>query len=224
MAFYLNEAQALVICAVTRTSIAAHVRGEIIKVFMLWRAGRLHEVPTNRRLVPAERRALRQILENADVVLAPRCVRYGRNDAGELHLAAEPFNEDSAVPYLLAPITFGILDTLSEFEAHDGREPDDDAEVVCEDEGAQFDGEPSLGSINPDPDLSQVQWGIGNAGGDDLELAVEANLGRRRSRPREDYLDGRGYFMGENAVAKAQAARRIREIVGAPQSNLRPVI
>lgn len=39
--FHLNEGQALVICALSRTTLAAQVRRALIEVFMAWRRGAL---------------------------------------------------------------------------------------------------------------------------------------------------------------------------------------
>lgn len=43
--YYLNEGQALVICALSRTPAAAQLRKAIIEVFMAWRAGTLEPAP-----------------------------------------------------------------------------------------------------------------------------------------------------------------------------------
>lgn len=39
--FFLNEGQALVVCSLSRTSLAAQVRRALIEVFMAWRRGAL---------------------------------------------------------------------------------------------------------------------------------------------------------------------------------------
>lgn len=51
-AYYLNEGQALVICALSRTAKAAQVRKALIDVFMAYRAGKLVHVKEHRRRLP----------------------------------------------------------------------------------------------------------------------------------------------------------------------------
>lgn len=51
-AYYLNEGQALVICALSRTEKAAQVRKLLIDVFLAWRTGKLVEVKEHRRRYP----------------------------------------------------------------------------------------------------------------------------------------------------------------------------
>ena len=53
-AYYLNEGQALVICALSRTSKAAQVRKALIDVFMAYRAGKLVHVKEHRRKLPTK--------------------------------------------------------------------------------------------------------------------------------------------------------------------------
>ena len=67
-AYYLNEGQALVICALSRTEKAAEVRKQLIDVFRAYRAGFLQ--PADHKPVPvvAHRRRLpTRILAKADV-------------------------------------------------------------------------------------------------------------------------------------------------------------
>lgn len=52
-AYWLNEGQALVICALSRTEKAAQVRKILIDVFMAWREGKLVHVREHRRKLPA---------------------------------------------------------------------------------------------------------------------------------------------------------------------------
>ncbi|MCH4543121.1 hypothetical protein [Ochrobactrum sp. A-1] len=54
-AYYLNEGQALVICALSRTPKAAQIRKLIIDVFMDWRQGKLVHVKEHNRRPPAPR-------------------------------------------------------------------------------------------------------------------------------------------------------------------------
>ena len=54
-AYWLNEGQALVICALSRTPIAAKVRHALIEVFQAYRAGKLVHVVEHRRRPPAKR-------------------------------------------------------------------------------------------------------------------------------------------------------------------------
>lgn len=51
-AYYLNEGQALVICALSRTDKAAQVRKALIDVFMAYRKGKLVHVNEHRRRLP----------------------------------------------------------------------------------------------------------------------------------------------------------------------------
>lgn len=51
-AYYLNEGQALVICALSRTAKAAQVRKQLIDVFMAYRAGKVVQVAEHRRRLP----------------------------------------------------------------------------------------------------------------------------------------------------------------------------
>lgn len=51
-AYYLNEGQALVICALSRTEKAAAVRKMLIDVFMAYRQGKIVEVRAHRRRPP----------------------------------------------------------------------------------------------------------------------------------------------------------------------------
>jgi hypothetical protein len=51
-AYYLNEGQALVICALSRTEKAAQVRKLLIDVFMAYRQGKLVHVKEHRRRLP----------------------------------------------------------------------------------------------------------------------------------------------------------------------------
>ncbi len=52
-AYYLNEGQALVLCALSRTPKAAQVRKALIDVFMAYRSGKLVHVKEHRRKLPA---------------------------------------------------------------------------------------------------------------------------------------------------------------------------
>lgn len=54
-AYYLNEDQALVICALSRTPKAAQIRKLIIDVFMDWRQDKLVHVKEHNRRPPAPR-------------------------------------------------------------------------------------------------------------------------------------------------------------------------
>jgi hypothetical protein len=56
-AFYLNEGQALVICALSRTEKAAEIRKLIIDVFMAWRRGKTVDVKEHYRRPPAPKAA-----------------------------------------------------------------------------------------------------------------------------------------------------------------------
>lgn len=51
-AYYLNEGQALVICALSRTDKAAQVRKLLIDVFMAYRQGKIVQVKEHRRRLP----------------------------------------------------------------------------------------------------------------------------------------------------------------------------
>lgn len=55
-AYYLNEGQALVICALSRTLQAAQVRKALIDVFMAYRAGKVVQVAEHRRRLPSRSR------------------------------------------------------------------------------------------------------------------------------------------------------------------------
>ncbi|MER8924304.1 hypothetical protein [Mesorhizobium sp. M0859] len=55
-AYYLNEGQALVICALSRTLQAAQVRKALIDVFMAYRAGKVVHVAEHRRRLPSRSR------------------------------------------------------------------------------------------------------------------------------------------------------------------------
>lgn len=52
-AYYLNEGQALVICALSRTPKAAEVRKLLIDVFMAWRRGKTVDVKQHYRRPPS---------------------------------------------------------------------------------------------------------------------------------------------------------------------------
>lgn len=54
-AYYLNEGQALVLCALSRTPKAAEVRKALIDLFMAYRAGKTVEVKQHRRKPPTTR-------------------------------------------------------------------------------------------------------------------------------------------------------------------------
>lgn len=56
-AYYLNEGQALVICALSRTPAAARVRRALIEVFMAFRRGEIVHVREHHRKLPTRRRA-----------------------------------------------------------------------------------------------------------------------------------------------------------------------
>lgn len=56
-AYYLNEGQALVICALSRTPKAAEVRKALIDVFMAYRTGKLVHVQEHRRRLPSRHRS-----------------------------------------------------------------------------------------------------------------------------------------------------------------------
>lgn len=51
-AYYLNEAQALLICMFSRTPAAADVRRQVIEVFMAWRTGKIVPVRSHARRPP----------------------------------------------------------------------------------------------------------------------------------------------------------------------------
>ncbi|MGA1831631.1 hypothetical protein [Rhizobium wenxiniae] len=57
-AYYLNEGQALVICALSRTHKAAQVRKMLIDVFMAYRQGKLVHVQEHHRRKPSQRKAM----------------------------------------------------------------------------------------------------------------------------------------------------------------------
>lgn len=71
-AYYLNEGQALVICALSRTPKAAQVRKLLIDVFMAYRQGKLVHVKEHRRSLPQRRRNQIQFSfeENLETVYA----------------------------------------------------------------------------------------------------------------------------------------------------------
>lgn len=71
-AYYLNEGQALVICALSRTPKAAQVRKQIIDVFMAWRRGKIVHVREHKRRMPVRRGGTIQfsLAENHEFVLA----------------------------------------------------------------------------------------------------------------------------------------------------------
>lgn len=52
-AYYLNEGQALVLCALSKTPRAAEIRKQIIDVFMAWRQGRTVPVKAHHRTPPS---------------------------------------------------------------------------------------------------------------------------------------------------------------------------
>ena len=54
-AYYLNEGQALVLCALARTGKAAEVRKALIDLFMAYRQGKVVEVRAHRRRPPSAR-------------------------------------------------------------------------------------------------------------------------------------------------------------------------
>jgi lambda repressor-like predicted transcriptional regulator len=62
--YWLNEPQALLICALSRTPQAAEVRRQLITVFMAWRRGAqaLGDVVQVERIVALERRAVAQAM------------------------------------------------------------------------------------------------------------------------------------------------------------------
>ncbi|MFC5392644.1 hypothetical protein [Bosea vestrisii] len=53
-AYYLNEGQALVLCALSRTPIAAQIRKALIDVFKAYREGKLVHVREHRRRMPCK--------------------------------------------------------------------------------------------------------------------------------------------------------------------------
>ena len=71
-AYYLNEGQALVICALSRTPKAAQVRKQIIDVFMAWRQGKIVHVREHKRRMPVRRGGTIQfsLAENHEFLLA----------------------------------------------------------------------------------------------------------------------------------------------------------
>lgn len=83
-AYWLNEGQALVICALSRTPTAAKVRKAVIEVFMAYRQGKLVHVKEHRRRLPtpidhaweAENRALQRFRNNPEALIEvlARCV------------------------------------------------------------------------------------------------------------------------------------------------------
>lgn len=52
-AYYLNEGQALVLCALSQTPKAAEIRKQIIDVFVAWRQGRTVPVKAHHRTPPS---------------------------------------------------------------------------------------------------------------------------------------------------------------------------
>lgn len=65
-AYYLNEGQALVICALSRTDKAAQVRKALIDVFMAYRQGKIVDVKAHYRRKP---RKSEEKLDNLDLYL-----------------------------------------------------------------------------------------------------------------------------------------------------------
>jgi hypothetical protein len=59
-AYYLNEGQALVLCALSRTPIAAQIRKALIDVFMAYRTGKIVEVKEHRRHKPGYQEVSRE--------------------------------------------------------------------------------------------------------------------------------------------------------------------
>lgn len=67
-AYYLNEGQALVVCALSQTPKAAEVRKVLIDVFMAWRLGKTVPVKEHHRRPPSQPTAPRSltVLMNSD--------------------------------------------------------------------------------------------------------------------------------------------------------------
>lgn len=168
-AFLLNEGQALVICALSRTPIAARVRQDIIAIYMAVRGGG-RWLPPRRE---AERYAFHQICEHGHAFPLSEPVRLsGTGTTMARHL-------------LVVPASDGLLDALAGIGAEDEdleEEPDAEAgaavgesqrrSVAMDDEAedddpggfggygsATEDDEPSLGwpeSFGRGPQLSSL--------------------------------------------------------------------
>lgn len=72
-AYYLNEAQTLLLCMLSRTERAADVRQEVIEVFMAWRRGALGRRDRDARIAQLEGREAQclSIIENLSAREAP---------------------------------------------------------------------------------------------------------------------------------------------------------
>lgn len=163
--YFLNEGQALVICALSRTPIAAKVRQDIIAVYMAHRRGEWCPAPTRR-----ERQALHFLATNSCVIEAGEPV-YFDNDHGFVGLNRK---------VLLSHITDTVLDTLAEFENDEviltDDELDQDAGEMLErdldtDEGdSDVDGEEDRADAEPDlgwcNNVGQLRLGEGHGDGD----------------------------------------------------------
>ena len=72
--YYLNEAQALLICMFARTERAAEVRKQVIEVFMTWRRGETPQTPLQAEYVPVLSLAQQIMLSN---IASARFMRAG---------------------------------------------------------------------------------------------------------------------------------------------------
>lgn len=147
--YFLNEGQALVVCALSRTPIAARVRQDIIAVYMAHRRGE-EFLPIETR----ERWALRDICELAHLHTLRR-----DDDRG--------FGRQQV---LVVPVTSTILAVLAEFEPLEPapRQPDGKPPIFAESDAVDFDDEDDSDAEpeETDQDAGEMPEAVNEDGGD----------------------------------------------------------
>lgn len=202
--YLLNEGQALVVCALSRTPIAARVRQDIIAVYMAHRRG---EGVTTR----PERQALRFIAEHAHV-----------HPSGEVIDLGEGYVIRAAGSVLVSPVTESVLSALATFEAHDGGEPDEDGEPSLGALGtfnasSEWYGDTSDREFDLDSDEGDVGYGTVDdehtLGWNGHEDQTELGRGEPDAEPSLGWTDrtsqlrlGEGHEDGDNTAHESEGA------------------
>lgn len=114
--YWLNEGQALVICALSRTPNAAQVRKMVIEVFMAWRRGQTVDVKAHHRKPPA--RAVREskvdVLREIKRKILPdiqeMVLVFGRNPDAMANLIAHRLVDVEMARRELGNVVTGFMD------------------------------------------------------------------------------------------------------------------
>lgn len=138
--YFLNEGQALVVCALTRTPAAVKVRQDVIAVYMAHRRGGDWLPPA-----PRERAAIRHLVENGHVYPLDEPLEFRSDERGGW-----------ANGVLVSLVDRSIVTALATFEDADTFEGDDerDQDAGEEREHLNEDGEDVEGDDEPEAERS----------------------------------------------------------------------